>query len=218
MTITAPAPTRHLHYLCKVHEILTLDLDTLEYRTKKRAKFATLEKTKTVDNLKERYPILIDGDDKAAQFYRKNFGELFAYIQHRIPEISDEIYRIDDAMKAGFGWTHGPFELWDSVGLKTGVMLIEEAGHTPAAWVLKMVEGDHLGFYELSNGQQCFYNIPKKKMSAIPGQNGFVILDNIQLEKIAKITEGNAWFQLYHPAVSFFRKKGEAKNDDIARD
>lgn len=163
-------------------EILTLDLDTLEYRTKKRAKFATLEKTKTVDNLKERYPILIDGDDKAAQFYRKNFGELFAYIQHRIPEISDEIYRIDDAMKAGFGWTHGPFELWDSVGLKTGVMLIEEAGHTPAEWVLKMVEGDHLGFYELSNGQQCFYNIPKKKMSAIPGQNGFVILDNIRKE------------------------------------
>ena len=163
-------------------EILTLDLDTLEYRTKKRAKFATLEKTKTVDNLKERYPILIDGDDKAAQFYRKNFGELFAYIQHRIPEISDEIYRIDDAMKAGFGWTHGPFELWDSVGLKTGVMLIEEAGYTPAEWVLKMVEGDHLGFYELSNGQQCFYNIPKKKMSAIPGQNGFVILDNIRKE------------------------------------
>jgi 3-hydroxyacyl-CoA dehydrogenase len=163
-------------------EILTLDLDTLEYRTKKRAKFATLEKTKTVDNLKERYPILIDGDDKAAQFYRKNFGELFAYIQHRIPEISDEIYRIDDAMKAGFGWTHGPFELWDSVGLKTGVMLIEEAGHTPAEWVLKMVEGDHLGFYELSNGQQYFYNIPKKKMSAIPGQNGFVILDNIRKE------------------------------------
>jgi 3-hydroxyacyl-CoA dehydrogenase len=61
-------------------------------------------------------------------------------------------------------------------------MLIEEAGHTPAEWVLKMVEGDHLGFYELSNGQQCFYNIPKKKMSAIPGQNGFVILDNIRKE------------------------------------
>ncbi|MEC8257119.1 MAG: 3-hydroxyacyl-CoA dehydrogenase family protein, partial [Bacteroidota bacterium] len=86
-------------------EILTLDLNTLEYRAKKRAQFGTLEKTKSIDDLAERYPILISGKDKASAFYRKNFGELFAYIQHRIPEISDEIYSIDDAMKAGFGWT-----------------------------------------------------------------------------------------------------------------
>ena len=85
-------------------EILSLDLNTLTYRPKQRAKFATLDLTKTVDHVIERFPILIGGKDKAGEFYRKSFAAVFAYVQHRIPEISDELYRIDDALKAGFGW------------------------------------------------------------------------------------------------------------------
>ena len=164
-------------------EILTLDLNTLEYRSKKRAQFDTLEKTKTIDNLIERYPVLISGSDKATTFYRKNFGELFAYIQHRIPEISDEIYRIDDAMKAGFGWTHGPFELWDAVGLEIGIELIKEAGHEPAKWVTTMAKGSHKSFYGLEKGQQYFYDIPNKNMNVIPGQSSFIILDRLRASK-----------------------------------
>ncbi|NNC69687.1 MAG: 3-hydroxyacyl-CoA dehydrogenase family protein, partial [Flavobacteriaceae bacterium] len=88
-------------------EILTLDLDSMDYRSKKRASFATLELTKTIDKPIDRFKILIGGKDKAGEFYRKNFSAMFAYVQNRIPEISDELYRIDDAMKAGFGWENG---------------------------------------------------------------------------------------------------------------
>ena len=98
-------------------EILSLDLDTMEYRSKKRAKFATLELTKTIDKPIDRFKLLVDGKDKAGEFYRKNFAAMFAYVQNRIPEISDELYKIDDAMKAGFGWENGPFEIWDAVGV-----------------------------------------------------------------------------------------------------
>lgn len=161
-------------------EILTLDLNTLEYRAKKRAQFDTLEKTKSIDDLAERYPILISGKDKASKFYRKNFGEMFAYIQHRIPEISDEVYRIDDAMKAGFGWTHGPFEIWDAIGLETGIELIKEAGHKVADWVIAMAKGNNQSFYALEDGSQSFYDVESKKMNAIPGQSSFIILDHLR--------------------------------------
>ncbi len=161
-------------------EILTLDLNTFEYRAKKRVQFDTLEKTKSIDELAERYPILISGKDKASAFYRKNFGELFAYIQHRIPEISDEIYSIDDAMKAGFGWTHGPFEIWDAIGLETGIELIKEAGHKVADWVIAMAKGNNQSFYALEDGSQSFYDVESKKMNAIPGQSSFIILDHLR--------------------------------------
>ena len=161
-------------------EILTLDLNTFEYRAKKRVQFDTLEKIKSIDELAERYPILISEKDKASAFYRKNFGELFAYIQHRIPEISDEIYRIDDAMKAGFGWTHGPFEIWDAIGLETGIELMKEAGHKVADWVIAMAKGNNQSFYALEDGSQGFYDVESKKMNAIPGQSSFIILDHLR--------------------------------------
>ena len=91
--------------------ILSLDLNTLEYREKKSAKFATLELTKTIDNVADRFKVLVAGKDKAGEFYRKSFAAMFAYVQNRIPEISDELYRIDDGLRAGFGWEHGPFQI-----------------------------------------------------------------------------------------------------------
>ncbi|PCI01959.1 MAG: 3-hydroxyacyl-CoA dehydrogenase, partial [Flavobacteriaceae bacterium] len=97
--------------------ILTLDLKTLEYRAKKRAKFATLEMTKTIEKVIDRFKVLVKGKDKAGEFYRKSFASLFQYASNRIPEISDELYRLDDAMKAGFGWEHGPFQIWDAIGV-----------------------------------------------------------------------------------------------------
>lgn len=159
-------------------EILTLDLDSMDYRKKKRAQFATLDKTKSIDNLEDRYTVLIEGTDKAGAFYRKNFGELFAYVQYRIPEISDELYRIDDAMKAGFGWSHGPFEIWDAVGIKKGMKLIEEAGHKVSDWVAELASSEQARFYSLNDGNRHYYDIPNKKLSVIPGQESFLILDN----------------------------------------
>ena len=120
-------------------EILSLDLDTLEYRSKKSAKFATLELTKTVDKVIDRFPILVSGKDKAGEFYRKNFAAMFAYVSHRIPEITDDLYKIDDAMKAGFGWEHGPFQIWDAIGVEKGLNIMKTEGLEPAAWVGEML-------------------------------------------------------------------------------
>jgi len=161
-------------------EILTLDLDSLEYRAKKRAKFATLELTKTIDKVVDRFKVLVDGKDKAGDFYRKSFAALFAYVSHRIPEITDELYKIDDAMKAGFGWEHGPFQIWDAIGVEKGLEIIKAAGEKPADWITEMLATGNTSFYTVKEGASYFYDIPKKAAEKIPGQDAFIILDNIR--------------------------------------
>jgi len=164
-------------------EIRTLDLESMEYRDKKRASFGTLDKTKSIDNVTDRFEVLVNGDDKAGEFYRKNFGALFAYVSKRIPEITDELYKIDDAMKAGFGWENGPFEIWDAVGVKKGIELIKELGKEPAAWVNEMLETGVESFYNVREGNSYYYDIPKKSHVKIPGQDSYIILDNIRESK-----------------------------------
>ena len=161
-------------------EILTLDLDTMDYRSKKSAKFATLELTKTIDKVVDRFMVLAAGKDKAGEFYRKSFAALFAYVSHRIPEITDELYKIDDAMKAGFGWEHGPFQIWDAIGLEKGLAIMKEEGQKPAAWVSEMAAAGISSFYTVKDGATYFYDIPSKSMVKVPGQDAFIILDNIR--------------------------------------
>ncbi|WP_347374519.1 3-hydroxyacyl-CoA dehydrogenase/enoyl-CoA hydratase family protein [Aequorivita sp. Q41] len=170
-------------------EILSLDLESLEYRKSKKASFGTLEKTKTVDKVTDRFPILIKGEDKAGEFYRKNFGAMFAYVSKRIPEITDELYKIDDAMKAGFGWENGPFEIWDAVGVKEGITLIKELGKEPASWINEMLASGVESFYTVKEGNTYYYDIPQKKHLKVPGQDSFIILDNIR--KTSEVFKNN---------------------------
>ena len=161
-------------------EILSLDLNTLEYRQAKKAKFATLELTKTVDKVVDRFKILVNGKDKAGEFYRKSFAALFAYVSNRIPEITDDLYKIDDAMKAGFGWEHGPFQIWDAIGVEKGIDMMKAEGLEPNAWVNEMLASGNTSFYTVKNGETYAYDIPKKSQEKIPGQDSFIILDNIR--------------------------------------
>ncbi len=161
-------------------EILSLDLNTLAYRPKKRAKFATLEMTKTIDNVIDRFKVLVKGKDKAGDFYRKSFAALFAYVSNRIPEISDDLYKIDDAMKAGFGWEHGPFQIWDAIGVAKGIEMMKTEGLTPANWVTDMLASENTSFYTVKEGATYFYDIPSKKQTKVPGQDAFIILNNIR--------------------------------------
>ncbi|WP_106793173.1 3-hydroxyacyl-CoA dehydrogenase/enoyl-CoA hydratase family protein [Aquimarina sp. Aq78] len=161
-------------------EILSLDLDTLEYRAKKRASFATLEMTKTIDKVVDRFKVLVSGKDKAGEFYRKNLSALFAYVSNRIPEITDDLYKIDDAMKAGFGWEHGPFQIWDAVGVEKGIEMMRAEGYEPADWINDMIASGSTSFYTVNNGATFFYDIPKKEQVKVPGQDAFIILDNIR--------------------------------------
>ena len=161
-------------------EILSLDLNTLDYRSAKRASFATLELTKTIDKVVDRFKVLVKGKDKAGEFYRKSFSALFAYVTNRIPEITDELYKIDDAMKAGFGWEHGPFQIWDAIGVEKGIEMMKAEGYEPAAWVNDMLASGSTSFYTVKDGATYSYDIPKKAQEKIPGQDSFIILDNIR--------------------------------------
>ena len=161
-------------------EILSLDLQTMEYRSKKRASFTTLEQTKSIDNVIDRFPILVNGKDKAGDFYRKNFAALFAYVSNRIPEITDELYKIDDAMKAGFGWEHGPFQIWDAIGVEKAIDIMKQEGYEPAAWVNEMVASGNTSFYTVKEGATYYYNQIHKSQEKKPGQDAFIILDNIR--------------------------------------
>jgi 3-hydroxyacyl-CoA dehydrogenase len=164
-------------------EILALDLQTLEYKQQGRPKFATLEATKTIEGLKDRFKVLLSGSDKAADFYRKTFLGLFEYVSKRIPEISDELYRIDDAMKTGFGWELGPFETWDAIGLERSMKLFEKEGKKPAAWIEEMIAAGHKSFYKVENGLSSYYDVASKSYKVIPGTESFIILDNYRERK-----------------------------------
>ncbi|WP_037315008.1 3-hydroxyacyl-CoA dehydrogenase/enoyl-CoA hydratase family protein [Salegentibacter sp. Hel_I_6] len=164
-------------------EIKSLDLDKMEYRDRKSAKFDVLEQTKTIDKLEDRYEVLVGDKGKAGEFYRKNFAALFAYVSNRIPEISDELYKIDDGVKAGFGWEHGPFQMWDALGVKKGVEMMKAEGKEPAAWVNEMLENGKNSFYTVKEGNTYYYDIQKKDYTKIPGQDAFIILDNIRESK-----------------------------------
>ncbi|HMB63267.1 MAG TPA: 3-hydroxyacyl-CoA dehydrogenase family protein, partial [Eudoraea sp.] len=161
-------------------EILTLDLGSMEYRPRKSARFSTLEQTKSIDKVIDRFEVLTGGTDKAGEFYRRSFGALFAYVSHRIPEITDELYKIDDAMKAGFGWEHGPFQIWDAIGLERGLELVSAEGQMAAPWVQEMKDSGVKSFYNVKEGATYYYDIPKKTMQKVPGQDSFIILDNIR--------------------------------------
>ncbi|AYB30634.1 3-hydroxyacyl-CoA dehydrogenase/enoyl-CoA hydratase family protein [Chryseolinea soli] len=170
-------------------EILTLDLKTLEYKTKAKAKFATLETTKTIDNLKDRFKVLLAGKDKAGEFYRDSFYGLFQYASNRIPEIADELYKIDDAVCAGFGWELGPFETWDAVGVEKAVADMEATGSKPNPWVKEMLAAGNKSFYKVENGQRKYYDIPSKSYKIIPGKEEFIILENLKESVVWKNAE-----------------------------
>lgn len=159
-------------------EILTLDLKTLEYKPRQKPKFASVDAAKPIDDLKQRLKMLVGAQDKAGEFYRHFHYGLFSYISHRIPEISDEIYRIDDAMMAGFGWEIGAFESWDVLGVERTVQAMKTAGYNVASWVDEMLAAGNKSFYKIENGKTLCYDPQSKTYKAIPGSNEFIVLSN----------------------------------------
>ncbi|WP_346236838.1 3-hydroxyacyl-CoA dehydrogenase NAD-binding domain-containing protein [Niabella insulamsoli] len=162
----------------KGSEILTLHLKTFEYQPRVKPKFATVEAAKLIDNLHGRLKTLMQGKDKASEFFRQFHFRLFSYVSHRIPEISDELYRIDDAMKAGFGWEIGVFETWDTLGVAKTTQALKDAGFSVAGWVEEMLAAGHESFYKIEKGRTLFYDIATKNYAPVPGENAFIILKN----------------------------------------
>ena len=160
-----------------------LDLEKLEYRPLNRAKVAAVETAKQAGNTRNKLGVLLKDKSKAGDLLRKHFASLFAYVADKVPEITEVFYSIDDAMKTGYAWKYGPFETWDLVGLKTGIQLIESEGYEVSDWVKEMAESGKESFYQIKDGKKYFYDIHSKDYQLIPGQDAFIILDNIRKTK-----------------------------------
>jgi 3-hydroxyacyl-CoA dehydrogenase len=175
-------------------EIYTLDLKTFEYKPRTKPKFGTVEAAKPIDDLNTRLKALCTGMDKAGDFYRQFHYGLFSYISHRIPEISDEIYRVDDAMMAGFGWEIGAFESWDVLGVENTAKRMRDAGHTVAGWVDEMLATGAKTFYKVENGKRLCYDIASKSYKPLPGGDAFIVMRNFENQAVWK----NSACRTYH--------------------
>jgi 3-hydroxyacyl-CoA dehydrogenase len=165
-------------------KILRLDFESMEYVEQKKVNFDILSKARKIKTSKEKFKFLVSGDDKASNFYKENFSRMFHYIQNRIPEISDSIVSIDQAMKAGFGWKDGPFEIWNYIGINEGKELMKVYGLETAKWVDDMLSNGYNEFYRKSEGIVQYYDLTSKKYKTKPGEEGFVILKNIIEDKV----------------------------------
>ena len=171
-------------------EILELNLKSLEYEPKSKVKLDIVDKTKSVEDLSEKLKLAISSDGKEGAFYQAIFFDLFRYCTFRIPEISDEIYKIDQAMKAGFGWEKGPFETWDIMGVRECYNKMKDMNFKPADWVDQMLEDDKDSFYQFKNGKKYFYDISSKEYKVIPGTEGLIILQAFKENNIVWNNDG----------------------------
>lgn len=167
-------------------EILTLNLDTMEYGPRVKPKFASLEAAKPIDDLYTRLKMLVAGTDKAGEFYRLFHYGLFSYISHRIPEISDELYRVDDAMMAGFGWEIGAFESWDVLGVAKTTEAMKTAGYKVAPWIDEMLAAGNKSFYKVEAGKKYCYDPASKTYKQLPGGDAFIVMSNYTDKQIWK--------------------------------
>lgn len=175
-------------------EILTLNLQTMEYGPRQKPKFPSVEAAKPIDDLKTRLKALYTGMDKAGEFYRHFHFGLFSYISHRIPEISDEIYRVDDAMMAGFGWEIGAFESWDVLGVENTAKKMQSSGYKVADWINEMIASGAKTFYKVENGTRQYYDVATKSYKPLPGTDTFIVMRNFENETVWK----NSACRLYH--------------------
>lgn len=173
--------------------IYVLDLKTLEYKPRVKPHFMSVDAVKSIEDASTRLKMLVKATDKAGAFYKHFYYGLFSYISHRIPEISNELYRIDDAMKAGFGWEIGPFESWDILDPSRIIKPMKDEGYHIASWVEEMLVAGHKKFYKVENGKTLYYDVSTKDYRPIPGTDTFIILKNY----VDKLVWHNASCKLY---------------------
>lgn len=155
-------------------QIEAINIDTLEYAPKAKARFASVGALKEEENLLKRLKGLYHAQDKAGAFSRAFFDKLFAYAAHRIPEISDQLYKLDDALKAGFGWEVGVFEVWDAIGFNT-----EHMEHYPD-WIKEFSQQESPKFYTVEKGEKKYYDQSSKAYETIQEAKNFIVLDNLR--------------------------------------
>lgn len=195
---------------------LGLDLKTFEYREPAKVSFPSLDAAKQVEHLAGKVRTFFKHDDLGAKLVKESFLGLFAYVSNRVPEISDYLYSIDDALREGFAWQAGPFQYWDMIGVEKGIELAEAAGQSVAQWVKDMVAAGNTTFYKVVNGVTNFYDVASKSYKAIPGADQFIILDNIRDNSIVWSNADSALHDLGDGVLCFeFRSKANTLGEGV---
>lgn len=163
--------------------VLALNLESLEYAPSVKPSLPSVKIAKQTDDLAQRIRAVFEAKDKGGELVRQSLLGLFAYSSNRIPEIAEDLYSIDDALRAGFAWELGPFEYWDIIGVKKGFEMAEAQGETVAQWVKDMLAAGHDSFYRRRDGKRYYYNIAAGEYSQLPGADGFILLDNYRDNK-----------------------------------
>ena len=167
-------------------EILTLDVNTMEYRPRQKARFVSLETAKTIEDTKERLRTLIgpvlEGQkgDKAQQFLWGSLSEACLYAARRVPEISDHIGDLDRAMRWGFGWELGPFELMDAIGVNAFAAGVQKQGRTLPPVVEKLLASGRNSFYESEKGATTVFDIASGAVEKVEEPKGILILKSLK--------------------------------------
>ncbi|WP_194975177.1 3-hydroxyacyl-CoA dehydrogenase/enoyl-CoA hydratase family protein [Aquiflexum lacus] len=161
-------------------DILAFRIDDHSYQPQEKTRFESIGAALKLDDLGARFPVLVGGSDKASVFFRKSFAHLLAYSANRILEIADEVYQIDDAMKAGFGWEHGPFEIWDAIGFEKGLNLIMEENLKIPDWIEKAGENGMSSFYRIEEGARQYFCLTVQSYKNIPGKDQLIVLNYLR--------------------------------------
>ena len=177
-------------------EILSLNLETKQYEPQGKVKSPLLESLKSINGLHEQFKALVNGKEKYADFIREATYGLLAYVSHRVPEIADDFFRIDQAISAGFGWEIGAFEQWDILGVPETTQAMESQGFKVADWVKEMLASGFTSFYKVEDGVRKFYRWQTKTYEDLPGASEFIILDNLRSTKTVWKNSGVTLFDI----------------------
>jgi 3-hydroxyacyl-CoA dehydrogenase len=157
--------------------INALNLETLKYEKSIKPKLALVSEAKKIEVFSKRLQHTIDSDEREAKFLQEYFASLFAYAANRVPEISDNIYSVDDAMRTGYMWGFGPFEYWDELGFEKGLQLMMDAEEKVPQWIEDMKQAGVDSFYRLRDGHREYYDFNEGQYKTIPGSDEMIILD-----------------------------------------
>ncbi|WP_338471899.1 3-hydroxyacyl-CoA dehydrogenase NAD-binding domain-containing protein [Niallia sp. XMNu-256] len=145
-------------YLKKGNEILEIDPRTLTYQPRKKLRSSSIDMVKSEKNLSKKIKLLIYANDHAGKLLWNLLTPVLVYSAQLLGEISDDIVSIDRAMKWGFGWQQGPFEIWDAIGLEESLQKLEESNVEIPAWLKEMLTSGFRTFYKEENGQHYYYH------------------------------------------------------------
>ncbi|MFQ6607193.1 MAG: 3-hydroxyacyl-CoA dehydrogenase/enoyl-CoA hydratase family protein [Fidelibacterota bacterium] len=160
--------------------ILTLDFNTMDYVPQKRIRFDGFRLAKEQSLLSGKIKALAWSDDKAGKFFWELLSRTLIYSANRIPEISDDIINVDNAMKWGFGWDIGPFETWDVIGVEESMHRMKEEGKSVPSWVAEMIASGRNSFYAIDQGVKTFYSIVDLAPVEVPLNNKSINLSLIK--------------------------------------